>query len=366
MRVLAIETSCDDTSCAVVMQDSDGVMRTEHMVSFHQLKLHASYGWVVPELASREHLDKIVSVLYALVDLYNVDIDIFMESIDSIAVTTHPWLPWSLVIGKTAALVLGTFFDKPIEYINHLHGHVFSWMIDRHPRHHNQTLVLSLSGGHSDMYIISDSSLDMDNIDKSSVGSYLLYHIAQTRDDAMGEVFDKVSRLLGWPYPGGAWIEQQASSFTLSPTDGFYKTLIKEYIKFKPIFLWDTLDFSFSWVKSQAQQTIDHIQRFLELDNKKKISSDIVALICYSFQEVMSKILVQRMWQALERYKDVTRVALVGGVSANKKLSADIQDDIDVFNYRYWRNLEFVKPLSFEYCTDNAAMIGAVSLLSQV
>lgn len=362
MKVLAIETSCDDTSCAVVVQWEDWSIHSKSMVSAHQENIHTSYGGVVPELASRAHLDRIISVLHRLALDYveSEDIQKLMKSIDKIAVTTTPWLPWSLIVWKTCAIALACFYDKKIDFINHLHGHIFSWMLDREYRQYRQVLVFSLSGGHSHVHLVRGSSGCSDAV---SLWDFDIEHLAKTRDDAVWEVFDKVSRLLWWPYPWGAWIEQQASLYDEKVFTWLYPWFIEKSL-FRPIELKDTFDFSFSWMKSQAHRMINNLREFLDLWDDDVLPAMCVAFVCHKFQENIAQTLLVRLDQFIEQYPNLQQIALVWWVSANVFLRSTFEKYLHDHNTITWDSLKFVRPLSFEYCTDNAAMIWAVSLIS--
>ena len=364
MKVFAIETSCDDTSLAIVRSTEEGIF-CEAMVAFHQIELHEWYGGVVPELASREHLVQIMPVLYDL--CYRVtwwyDMDVLMDDVDSIAVTHTPGLPGSLIIGRSTALLLSHWYRKPCQYINHLHGHIFSRFLDRYHVDSYKSLVLSVSWWHSDLSILSkiDKNIVTVPVDIDTlVWEYSLKKIASTRDDAIGEVFDKVSRLLWGPYPGGVRISQQAENYDANLVAEKYPFVQQ---KFKRILLSDTYDFSFSGMKSQAYNFISSYRRELWLEEEDLLPPEIVSYLAYEFQQAAAEILTTRILQLVQQ-EDITTVALVGGVSANTTIRETIQSRLQDYEKTTGKKVEFYTPLIFDYCTDNAAMIGAVWLLS--
>lgn len=192
-KTLAIETSCDDTSLAVVSYDGK-VFNCDDMKAYSQVADHQEYGGVVPEIASRQHSEKILKVYDALT--------IDWESIDTISVTVEPGLPGSLLIGKSLASSLSAHFNKPLIKVNHIHGHIVSFLLERD--HHTiqfPIVVLSVSGGHNDLYLLSDKVISCDH-EEQRIGSFFVYKLGWTIDDASGEAFDKVSRMLSGPYPG--------------------------------------------------------------------------------------------------------------------------------------------------------------------
>lgn len=365
MKVLAIETSCDDTSLAIVSSHGEGFF-CEDMVAFHQIDLHESYGWVVPELASREHLNQIIPVLYDL--CYRVtlwyDLDIFMEDIDSIVVTHTPWLPWSLIVGRTTALLLSNWFQKPCQYVNHLHGHIVSYFLDRQYIDIEKTLILSVSWWHSDLSILTKNDNNQDikyvDIDKK-IGIFSVQKMASTRDDAIGEVFDKISRLLWWPYPGGVRISQQALLYDEKKTKKEYPFVIQ---KFKRILLADTYDFSFSGMKSQAYTFISLYRKELWISDEGLLPQEIISYLAYEFQEAAADILVKRIIQIIS-VENIVNFSLVWWISANTRIREKIQHALDAYERDRGQKVNFYTPMKFDYCTDNAAMIGVAGILQR-
>ncbi len=360
MKVLAIETSCDDTSLAVV-SFTNWMISCDAMISFHQIDIHQCYGGVVPELASREHLNQFLPVLEELClrVRWNTDIDEFMKTIDLIAVTHSPGLPWSLVIGRTGALVLSSWYDIPYKYINHLHGHIFSWLVDKDFTEIKETLVLSVSWWHSDLSLVSRHSTECDD-DIDILWHYGIQKIWSTRDDAIWEVFDKISRLLGGPYPWWVWISQQAWEYDKTLVHKIYPFATQH---FKKILLSDTYDFSFSWMKSQAYTFINSFKDQLWLSPEDLLPVELIRYIAYEFQETAASILCARILKVLDDYPQLWRVALVGWVSANTRIREKIQEWLAIYSRWSEKKIDFVTPVLFDYCTDNAAMIGAAAIV---
>lgn len=364
MKVLAIETSCDDTSLAVVSFSGSWFV-CEEMVAFHQIDLHESYGGVVPELASREHLNQIIPVLYDLcyrmTDGY--DLDKMMLTIDKIVVTQTPWLPGSLIIGRTAALLLSERYQKPCQFVNHLHGHIVSWFLGRIDIDTSKSLILSVSWWHSDLSMLSlvDSNDLWDYVDIDNISwKYTVEKKASTRDDAIGEVFDKISRLLWWPYPWGVRISEQAEKNHKEKTQRQYPFVVE---KFKRILLKDTYDFSFSGMKSQAYNFITKYKKELHLSEQEQLPSEIISYLAFEFQEAAADILTKRVVEIIYN-ENINTVALVWWVSANTRIREKIQIALDKHNQDTGQKVRFFTPLQFDYCTDNAAMIGVAGMLS--
>ena len=360
MKVLAIETSCDDTSLAIVSYDWTTFL-CEHMVSFTQLEIHLSFGGVVPELASREHLDQILIVLQSLVQWCDdvKTLDELMTSIDAIVVTDTPWLPGSLIIWKTLASFLSSRYDILLLPVNHLHWHIFSFLLNRQLNIlQDKNLILSVSWWHSDLSILSKNNNNLD-VDIVKVWQYYIKKIGTTRDDAIGEVYDKISRLLWGPYPWWVWVSRQADLY--EPTDEWW---ILPRISFKRIMLesW-SFDFSFSGMKSQAYNFIEHYKKDLWISSHDILPDNIIQYICYEFQQAATDILVKKVFTAVECHH-ISLIALVGGVSANKSLREKMMIYKDQYNLKNGTDIQFYTPDSFDYCTDNAAMIGVAWIIA--
>tara|TARA_B100000035_G_C20993356_1_gene551276 strand:- start:514 stop:1518 length:1005 start_codon:yes stop_codon:yes gene_type:complete len=307
MKTLGIETSCDETAVAIY-DSKDGIIGE----SIHsQMKMHAEYGGVVPELASRDHCLKIVDVLKDA--LGNNPID----SIDQIAYTSGPGLLGALLIGESFAQGLSTALNIPLISINHLEGHLMSPMME-FPEIKMPFICLLVSGGHSMI------------VDVKEKGNYQI--IGQSQDDAVGEAFDKVAKLLDLPYPGGPHIEKLALEGDQSSYD-FPRPMINS----------DNLDMSLSGLKTSVLYTV---QKISELDHVKK------ANIAASFQKAVTDLLVAKIKKAVEKTnrKDVI---IAGGVAANKFIRSEFKELEDSLGIKvYYPDLK--------YCGDNAAMIAFV------
>ena len=307
MKTLGIETSCDETAVAIY-DSKDGIVGE----SIHsQMKMHAEYGGVVPELASRDHCLKIVDVLKDA--LGNNPID----SIDQIAYTSGPGLLGALLIGESFAQGLSTALNIPLISINHLEGHLMSPMME-FPEIKMPFICLLVSGGHSMI------------VDVKEKGNYEI--IGQSHDDAVGEAFDKVAKLLDLPYPGGPHIEKLALEGDPTSYD-FPRPMINS----------DNLDMSLSGLKTSVLYTV---QKISDLDHVKK------ANIAASFQKAVTDLLVAKIKKAVEK-TNRNDVIIAGGVAANKFIRSEFKELEDSLGIKvYYPDLK--------YCGDNAAMIAFV------
>ena len=310
MKTLGIETSCDET--AIAIYDSENGIIGESI--FSQIKMHAEYGGVVPELASRDHCAKIVTVLEEALG----DIDI--HSIDQIAYTSGPGLLGALLIGENFAQGLSTALNKPLLPINHLEGHLMSPVME-FPEIKTPYISLLVSGGHSMI------------VDVKERGEYEI--LGQSQDDAVGEAFDKVGKLLDLPYPGGPHIEKLALQGNS-----------KAYDFPRPMIHSDNLDLSFSGLKTSVLYTVRDIE-----DITHQIKADIAA----SFQQAVIDVLTKKIKKAVE-VTGRSDVIIAGGVAANKALRAAIKDLETSLGIRVFYP-------SLKYCGDNAAMIAFVGSL---
>ncbi|WP_062197239.1 tRNA (adenosine(37)-N6)-threonylcarbamoyltransferase complex transferase subunit TsaD [Massilibacterium senegalense] len=307
--ILAVETSCDETSMAVI---KNGKEMVANVVS-SQIESHKRFGGVVPEIASRHHVEQITYVLEETLKKANVLID----DIDAVAVTEGPGLVGALLIGVNAAKALAFSYDKPLVPVHHISGHIYA---NRFVKEMTFPLIaLVVSGGHTELVYMKEH------------GHYEV--IGETRDDAVGEAYDKVARVLGLAYPGGPKIDALAQ-------EG------KETIDFPRAWLEEgSFDFSFSGLKSAVINW---------LHNSEQRGEEIVIEdVAKSFQESVIDVLVTKTKKAQEQY-GVKQILLAGGVAANKGLRARLQQifetsDVDLV----------IPPLSL--CTDNAAMIGAAA-----
>lgn len=311
MKILAIESSCDET-CAAVVQDGWSVHSN---VVASQIDVHALTGGVVPEVASREHM----KVMMPVVEEALREADCTWDEIDAIAVTKEPGLIGSLIVGRTTAAALAFAKDKPLIEVHHIRGHLYSNWLDRNPAEDPiefPVLSLTVSGGHNELVLLKDH------------GDFEI--LGQTLDDAAGEAFDKTARLLGLGFPGGPAIEKRAAKGTVAAVD-------------LPVPVMDGYKFSFSGLKTAVL--------YLMQDNEdKREDEQFISDVAATFQHVVVESLVRKLKKAAEEF-DVKEVHLAGGVSANKALRARIQEVLP--------NAKFRHPVSMKYCTDNAAMIGA-------
>lgn len=343
MKTLAIETSCDDTSLGIISQQ-EGVFTVEKLIAYSQIKEHNQYGGVLPEIASRLHSEKIVALLQ---EIGRKEI----EDVDFISVTAEPWLPWSLIVGKSAATLLSAYFQKPLKNIHHILGHMFSLLIERKKSDLSFPLVvLTASGGHNDLYLMQTEPLE-ERIPTFRLQDLFIYKIGYTLDDASGESFDKVSKMLWGPYPWGPRISEQAS-----------KSQWNEQFAFKRIFLPlkddGLFEFSFSWMKSQVSILLEKLHK----EGKILTETDIQD-IAYEFQEATIETLWKRLLKAAQYY-GAKMIGMAWGVSANERLIQYLQTAIA------WRKiddepLQLIYPKKKLYSTDNAAMIGVVGLMSE-
>jgi N6-L-threonylcarbamoyladenine synthase len=310
MKTLGIETSCDET--AIAIYDSENGIIGESV--FSQIKMHAEYGGVVPELASRDHCVKIVTVLQEALG----DIDI--NTIDQIAYTSGPGLLGALLIGESFAQGLSTALKIPLLPINHLEGHLMSPVME-FPEIQTPYISLLVSGGHSMI------------VDVKERGNYEI--LGQSQDDAVGEAFDKVGKLLDLPYPGGPHIEKLALNGNPHAYD-FPRPMMHS----------DNLDLSFSGLKTSVLYTVRDIENITE-----EIKADIAA----SFQQAVIDVLTRKIKKAVE-VSGRSDVIIAGGVAANKALRSSIKDLENLLGIRVFYP-------SLKYCGDNAAMIAFVGSL---
>ena len=310
MKTLGIETSCDETAIAVY--DSEQGIIGESV--FSQIKMHAEYGGVVPELASRDHCVKIISVLKEAIK------DVDLKSIDQVAYTSGPGLLGALLIGESFAQGISSALNIPLIPINHLEGHLMSPVME-FPEITTPYISLLVSGGHSMIVDVKDR------------GDYQI--LGQSQDDAVGEAFDKVGKLLGLPYPGGPHIEKLA-----------LKGNPKSYDFPRPMIHSDNLDLSFSGLKTSVLYTVRDIENITD-----QIKADIAA----SFQQAVIDVLTKKIKKSVE-LSGRSNVIIAGGVAANKALREAIKDLESVLNIRVYYP-------SLKYCGDNAAMIAFVGSL---
>jgi len=314
MIILSIETSCDDTGVAILKSDQKNHLILANIVS-SQIKTHAPYGGVVPNLAAREHLKNIEPVLKQAF----FESKLKAKDIDTVAVTVGPGLIPSLLVGTSFAKALAYSWQKPIIGINHMEAHIYANFI-KNPQIKFPALCLVVSGGHTQLVYMKKHR------------TYKL--LGETRDDAAGEAFDKVAKLLGLCYPGGPEISKKAkigdSSFFDLPSPMINS---KDY------------DFSFSGLKTAV---------LYEVKKKKKLNKKYINDMAASFQKAAVDVLVAKTIKAAKEYK-VKSLMLSGGVAANPLLRKKITEQS-----KKQLSLDLYIP-DFVFCTDNAAMIAAAA-----
>ncbi len=308
MRILAIETSCDETAVAVVVGDGDNVVVESSLVR-SQIDIHQVYGGVVPEVAAREHLEMIMPMLMRSVRHDG-------EGIDAIAVTYGPGLAPALRVGVEAAKALAYAWNKPLVPVCHLEGHIYASWLSATPQF--PVLALVVSGKHTELVLMKDH------------GIFAL--LGETLDDASGESFDKVARMLGLPYPGGPAIDRLAEKGD-SRAFAFPRAMLDR----------DDFMFSFSGVKTSVLYELRKNEAKM---NDEGFRSDIAA----SFQEAIVDVLVQKTMRAAGKYSPKS-IVLAGGVAANVELRSRLTDTAKAVNIPVYLP-------DFQYSLDNAAMIG--------
>ena len=309
MYTLAIETSCDETSCAIL---KDGRHVLSNIIS-SQIDLHKKFGGVVPEIASRKHIENINQVIQQALDVSSLS----FSDIDLIAATQGPGLVGALLVGLSTAKALAYGLEIPLVGVNHMKGHVCANYID-HKDLQPPFICLVVSGGHT--YLIE-------------VKDYVDYElIGRTRDDAAGEAFDKVARSLGLSYPGGPEIDKLAKLGNNKAID-FPRVILDE----------NTYDFSFSGLKTA-------VLNYLNQEKQKGIEI-CVEDVAASFQQAVIDVLVDKSLR-LVKEKNMDKIVLAGGVSANEGLRKLMTEKASK------ENIEVYYPSKI-LCTDNAAMIGS-------
>jgi N6-L-threonylcarbamoyladenine synthase len=315
--VLAIETSCDDTSVALV--DGHGFVR--HMVWANQDSAHQPFGGVVPEIAGRNHLHDLIPLVDRLIDESKVTWD----EIIGIAVTNRPGLVGSLIVGLVTAKTLALAFNKPFIGVHHIEGHILSAFLSEAPLSEppfwtDPFLALVVSGGHTHLYEVQN------------LKSYRC--LGKTQDDAAGEAFDKFAKIMGLGYPGGVQVDRLAQKGDIKAFP-FPRATIKD----------SEYDFSFSGLKSAGQRLVQ------SLENPQSRKEDL----CASYQEAIVGALLSRLEKAIVEL-NIKKFVITGGVSANSRLRSQAAE------LAKKRNCQMIVP-SLKFCTDNAAMIGLAGAL---
>lgn len=319
MRLLAIETSCDETAAAIAQTKGKTVTIVSNVVS-SQIDIHKKYGGVVPEVAAREHVLNILPVIEEALTKAGIKRKDAAKKLGGIAVTTGPGLITSLMVGIETAKTIAYAWDIPVISVNHIEGHLYSNFINATPK--LPAIILTVSGGHTQLVLMKD---------------HLSYKtIGETRDDAAGEAFDKAAQLLGLGYPGGKSISLEAAKFFATGKTSDIKLP-------RPMMTDPNFDFSFSGLKTALLYTIQKDKNY-----KKRIPE-----YCLAFEQAVVDVLVAKTLRAAKKF-NVKAVMLAGGVAANTILRARLHDEIKKLN------LQFFMP-DMSYTTDNAAMIAAAA-----
>lgn len=309
--ILAIESSCDETAASVV---KNGRCVLSNIIS-SQIAIHTLYGGVVPEIASRKHIEKINQVVEAALK----EADVTLDDIDAIGVTYGPGLVGALLVGVAEAKAIAYAKKKPLVGVHHIEGHVSANYIE-HPDLEPPFLCEIISGGHTHLVIVKD------------YGSFEI--LGRTRDDAAGEAFDKVARAIGLGYPGGPKIDKLAKEGNPHAID-----FPRAHMEDAPY------DFSFSGVKSAV---LNHLNK-CRMTGEPIVEADIAA----SFQQAVVDVLVDNAIRAAKDYH-MDRLAIAGGVASNGALRAAMESACEKEGIRFYRP----SPI---FCTDNAAMIGVAA-----
>lgn len=306
MRILAIESSCDETSVAIV-EDGKKVLCNE---VYTQIEIHKLYGGVVPEVASRRHIEKITYVIDAAMKKAGIS----YEDIDKIAVTAEPGLIGSLMVGVNAAKTIGLAYNKEVIMVNHIHGHIYANYLESDFTF--PLIALVVSGGHTELVLMKEH--------------FNFELLGETLDDAVGEAYDKVARVVEVGYPGGPILDKMAREG--KPT---YQL---PHIKLAK----DSYDFSFSGLKSAV----------INLHNKCKQKGEGLNYndLAASFQDAVVDVLVSKTSRAVQEY-GAKQVLIAGGVAANSGLREAMKNEMEKLG------IKLTVP-TFKNCTDNAAMIG--------
>lgn len=342
MRILAIESSCDECSAALVDYAPTGPLPVQSVATFSQIELHAPYGGVVPEIASRNHLETVLAMVeqaFVQAGLTNNSHppgewpSEWRDAIDAIAVTNRPGLVGALHVGVSAAKALAYAWKKPLVPVHHLEGHIASLYLGDQARGLPLPLLVAIvSGGHTNLYVVrSEPELWPIDMLKRSI-------VARSRDDAAGEAFDKTAKLMGFPYPGGVWIDRKAKEGNPRAFE-FPRALPQKSV----------LEFSFSGLKTAVSLEVQRLKSSGELEKR-------IPDLCASTQAAILDTLLGKVQLAIATY-GCRSLAIVGGVAANSELRERLET-----HWRKWglEHAPITPPLA--YCTDNAAMIGAAGV----
>ena len=316
MKILGIESSCDETASSVVEGKNNSVKALSNIVS-SQIDIHKKYGGVIPEIAAREHVLDILPVINKALFDANISLENFSKEINAIAVASGPGLVSSLMIGIETAKTLSYIFKVPLIKINHIEGHIYANFINQN-KIEFPAVVLTVSGGHTMLILMNDF-----NNFKT---------LGETKDDAAGEAFDKAAQLMDIGYPGGPVISKQAE-----------KVKNKEYVSLpRPMINSGDFSFSFSGLKTALLYKLQ----------KDKNYKNFIPEYCYEFQQSIIDVLIKKTIKAAEKFS-AKSILLAGGVSANKELRLQLDDAVEKLPQTV-----FYKP-ELSYTTDNAAMIAS-------
>lgn len=316
MRILGIETSCDETGVAIYDEEKGLIANQLHT----QIALHADYGGVVPELASRDHIRKLAPLLQAALQEANLT----AKDIDGVAYTCGPGLVGALLVGSTVARSLAYAWNVPAIGIHHMEGHLLAPMLEENPPHF-PFMALLVSGGHTQLVRVD------------GVGRYEL--LGESIDDAAGEAFDKTAKLLGLDYPGGAALARLALNGTPN-----------RFVFPRPMTDRPGLDFSFSGLKTFAANTLHQV-----MQEEGELAEQSKADIAYAFQEAVVDTLAIKCKRALKQ-TGLKRLVIAGGVSANKQLRQTLAELMQQLGGEVF----YPQP---QFCTDNGAMIAYTGFL---
>ncbi|MGP1572609.1 MULTISPECIES: tRNA (adenosine(37)-N6)-threonylcarbamoyltransferase complex transferase subunit TsaD [Aggregatibacter] len=316
MRILGIETSCDETGVAIYDEEKGLIANQLHT----QIALHADYGGVVPELASRDHIRKLAPLLQAALQEANLT----AKDIDGVAYTSGPGLVGALLVGSTVARSLAYAWNIPAIGVHHMEGHLLAPMLEENPPHF-PFVALLVSGGHTQLVRVD------------GVGRYEL--LGESIDDAAGEAFDKTAKLLGLDYPGGAALARLALNGTPN-----------RFAFPRPMTDRPGLDFSFSGLKTFAANTLHQV-----MQEEGELTEQSKADIAYAFQEAVVDTLAIKCKRALKQ-TGLKRLVIAGGVSANKQLRQTLAELMQQLGGEVF----YPQP---QFCTDNGAMIAYAGFL---
>ena len=326
--ILGIESSCDECSVAV-LRASPGELHPLSVATFSQTDLHQPYGGVVPEIASRNHLETILPLLEQALKEAAIE----ASQLHAIAVTNRPGLVGALLVGVSTAKALAYALGKPLVAVHHLEGHLASLFLER-PQGTGgigwPMVAAIVSGGHTNLYLVRNGPelWPLDLLSRTLIG--------RSRDDAAGEAFDKTAKILGFPYPGGIWIDKTARQGGNPKAFPLPRALPRK----------DTLDFSFSGFKTAVALTAQKLTREGHLEER-------LPDLCASIQEGIVDALLTKMALAIRQH-GAQSLAIVGGVASNSRLRERLQAEWK--SYGLQQEPLFPQP---KFCTDNAAMIAA-------